>query len=590
MNPRLLTALLAATCILLVFGCSDDSTDPTGGVAADTDSYLKDLPTWEEFSPQLASEDAATDTSTACLDMVGDQRFLCTETPKSITDTPNDVVTFNAGGDILWPGALIQGATYVGGMGTMLELGIRQRAPLTVSVDLLFPDNSRTVENPTLATVQSAVGELISGADANHESGSAISYKRTVAHSLDHLALKLGLSVKYMGGSARGDLAYESSTETNTVAAYFVQRMFTITIVQPQTPSGFFSSAFNQGLLQEQIDLGRIGPDNLPVYVSQVVYGRMMVMTMTSTRSTTDMMAALKASYFAVRAETQLEDNSVFEESEFTVAAVGGEGSSVMAMLSTGDLADYFAQDASLTTAVPISYTLRNMADNTVASVSETTTYTERTCSNVEVTYCDLESTWRNTVLGAEGDDIFTFVPNAVNIALSQEKANPPGANEGLGTTLTFLGMDTGYPFDFILTKQTPGQFVYNDQERGGNAYSGCSYPHIAPGDADNWEDDDFEVIVPRVDEGICISGIAVNVGHNGTGPEEFLEVYNPRGDLLEQFTEGLPSSTGYTFMGVASPLPLKRIYFNEDAGGDDICFQNIWFSVRLDAVEVVEP
>lgn len=40
---------------------------------------------------------------------------------------------------------------------------------------------------------------------------------------------------------------------------------------------------------------------------------------------------------------------------------------------------------------------------------------------------------------------------------------------------------------------------------------------------------------------------------------------------------------TGYDFMGVASPLPLKRIFFNEDMGGDDICFRNIWIAVRTE-------
>lgn len=568
--------------VLAIIGCSSDATDPGGGGTSPVGDYLKDLPTWDAFCPPRASGEVATDTSTVCLDEVGDHRYLCTETPKSITETPEDIVTFGGAGNLLWPGALIQGTTYVGGIGTMQELPIRQRAPLTISIDLLFPDNSRTVAHPTGATVQSAIGELITGAHlANHRAGNSYFATKTEAHSMDQLALKLNLSARYMGASVRSQLAFDTSTESHTMAAYFKQVMFTVSLVPPQTPGAMFSSEFTQERLQEQIDLGNIGPDNLPVYVSKVVYGRLLVFTMTSTCSVSAMRAAIEASYAAVEAGIAVGDTSILRQAQYTVAAVGGTTAGINEMLTQGRLAEYFAADAALTEAVPIAYELRNLGDGSLAKVAETTSYVERTCSAVEVSYHDLESAWRNTVLGQEGDEVFTFAPTAANLALSVELVAPPAGNNGIGQTLTFPGANTGYPFDFVLNKPTPWPFVYNDHEKDG-AYDGCSYPHIAPGDADNGQDDDFEIIVTRIDEGLAVSGIGVFVGHNGTVPEEFLEVYSPRGVLLEQFTEGLPASTGYTFMGVASPLPLKRIFFNEDAGADDICFQNLTFAVRV--------
>ena len=93
-------------------------------------------------------------------------------------------------------------------------------------------------------------------------------------------------------------------------------------------------------------------------------------------------------------------------------------------------------------------------------------------------------------------------------------------------------------------------------------------------------------MIITRVDEGLAISGIAVNVGHNSLNSEEYLEVYNPDNILLEIYDDEDPlpdGGNGYRFMGIASPLPLKKIHFNEGMGGDDICFQNVWISVRTD-------
>jgi hypothetical protein len=211
---RLMLLVLSAS--VLVFGCGgdDNPVDPNPGPDPETGEYLKSLPTWEEVSPYQDHAVVETDTSTSCLDVVEDQRFLCVETPKSVTNTPDELITFNPAASILWPGALIQGRTYLGGLGTMQELPIRQRAPVTISIDILDQNNTRTVANPTMATVGSAVGELISAADAlPNEFGSSVSYRRTEAYSLDQLSVDLGLSVKYLGGNARVDLSYDSTVE-----------------------------------------------------------------------------------------------------------------------------------------------------------------------------------------------------------------------------------------------------------------------------------------------------------------------------------------------------------------------------------------
>ncbi len=70
MNHRHLVVLLVLVCFLIVFGCSDDSTDPAGGGNDGTGDYLKTLPTWAEFSPPLDPVDVDTDTSTACLEKI----------------------------------------------------------------------------------------------------------------------------------------------------------------------------------------------------------------------------------------------------------------------------------------------------------------------------------------------------------------------------------------------------------------------------------------------------------------------------------------------------------------------------------------
>jgi hypothetical protein len=58
----------------------------------------------------------------------------------------------------MWLGALLQGRQYKGGIAALEELPIRQRAPLTLAINLLAGNNTQTVTDPTSANVNQAIG------------------------------------------------------------------------------------------------------------------------------------------------------------------------------------------------------------------------------------------------------------------------------------------------------------------------------------------------------------------------------------------------------------------------------------------------
>ena len=381
-----LKLVLLLSLLVAVVGCGSD--DPTRiEPMADVDSYLGALPDWEEYSPLKASANIQIGDPVEEQLTGGGQEYGCTTTSYSLTETPEEIVTFDPDSEIMWLGALLQGKGYLGGIGSLQELPIRQRAPLTVSIDLLTGDNTRTVENPDPSTVGSAIGALIQAAqDAGHQSGSSIFFDQKETHSVRQSALDLGFSARYMGATVSGQLEYDQSVEEHTLTAYFIQKMFTTSVVLPQQPGDFFSSDFTQVELEAQEKLGRIGDDNLPTFISNVVWGRLMMLTMTSTYSVDRMRQALSASYESVggnggSGSVDNEDLEVLDASEIQVVTVGGDAESALALLKSGSLSDFFDSDAPLTSAKPISYTVRNLADNTIAKVSETTNYNIRECS-----------------------------------------------------------------------------------------------------------------------------------------------------------------------------------------------------------------
>lgn len=410
MATRALPAILLPA-ILLLAACSESNpvdatceTDPSlcGPGDNNTAAYLANLPSWQEFAqPDTTFRnelDVEADTlpiqeeivdSVPVFDETGvagyetDVRYVCQAEPYTISDAPERIVMFDPNRSILYAGALIQGRSRKE-LGSLLPLTISQRRPIRVSIpDLPTGENFREIV-PTQGSVESARGEMIGDAVLNDlATPSSSTFEMDTYHSERSFAISASLSGSYLGfeGSASGSL--ERSLSETTVTAYFYERMYTVVVEPPA--EGFFSDEFTDAVLQEHVAAGRIGPDNLPVYVSEVVYGRMMMFSVTSTASEEDIRAAMRASYntFTGSASGGVSSRhqAVLETSKIAITAVGGDGDAVASMIETGDWSQYFASSAELSQAVPLSYTFTNLGDGSIAAVTEATEYTINRCS-----------------------------------------------------------------------------------------------------------------------------------------------------------------------------------------------------------------
>ncbi len=375
---------LAAALAVTAVACGGGSTPP------DTvDTYMKQLPTWEAFAPVLPEVDphAVGDPGPTQTQTVGAKQFICQTTPFAIQRTPRELVMYSPNVEILWPGSLVQGRSYRDGEGpnALLALTIAERTPIKVSIPALkTADNYREVV-PDQATVSAAVGAMLGAAtEADLRTPSSIAYEMEAFQSEEQMALQLGVSGRYLGFSAKASFSAEHSAEETTVVLHFMEKMFEVVVAPPQTPRSFFSPAFTQAKLDEQIALGRIGDDNLPLYVSNVVYGRMFTFAMTSTKTEQEIRAALQAAYSfgagEVQTDLSFEQRSLIQTSRISIASVGGDAQATLDVIRSGDWRAFFATTSSLSSATPLSYTFRSLADGTVARVSETTTYDRTVC------------------------------------------------------------------------------------------------------------------------------------------------------------------------------------------------------------------
>ncbi|MGH7269639.1 MAG: thiol-activated cytolysin family protein, partial [Polyangiaceae bacterium] len=361
-----------------------------GTDAGSVNSYLAGLPGWPPPQPDVnapaAGADAGAPNYVTGTDGI---QYACTSTPWSLTRTPTQIVTFNPNVDVLWPGALVQGGPYQNGQ--IIGLPITQRAPIVVSIPtLLSTNNSLLVQNPTVASTETAVGSIIAAAiSAGVEASSSVSYTQTEAHSTSQVALALGFSADFVGGNLAGQLNLSESANLNTVVGYFVQSMFTVTVPEPEQQGDLF-----EGLTQDTLNAltakGDVGPTNLPLYVASIVYGRIMMFSITSSQSTSNIEAALSAEFHGLVASgsVQTKYSSLINDSStsFRVVTVGGSAANAEALINTGDPSKFFDSNPAISTGVPISYVVRNLSDNSVAGVSETTSYSVKTCEATATT------------------------------------------------------------------------------------------------------------------------------------------------------------------------------------------------------------
>lgn len=350
-------------------------------------SYLASLPGWDAFSPQSKGEDVAVGPGSTGKLVFDGKTYTCTTTKHSLTANPDQIVIYQPDRNVLWPGSLLQGKGYLGGVGSLRELPVRQRASVKVFIDLLGPDVTETVDNPDAASLQSAIGRLVARAkDHGVPPQLRASFSTTSFDHTTQASLQLGMSAKFFGkASVDAQLNRTRDASENAVMADLKASAFTVTVVAPQTPRAVFSEDFSKGKLDEQIALGNIGPDNIPVYVSSVTYGKRFLYNTISKSSTTDILASLNASMdwklFSSSASVQSHYRDVLNKSQIGIVAIGGSEEQLRSAISSDrGLKAYFETDTKIDEWVPISYEVRNLGDGSIAKMSETTTYNQREC------------------------------------------------------------------------------------------------------------------------------------------------------------------------------------------------------------------
>jgi len=334
--------------------------------------------------------------------------WVCQRTEEDLKRNLDELLAPGMVAGVLWPGALIQGATLIAGDPASLPL---PRSPISISIDLAVEHPSQVVGEPTSASVQEAVATLQREADSRLGAidvvPARVDFEMTEADATFQFLIQLGMYAKgsvpasvlgldipgTVSVGVQGNSGAQVSFQRHTVAVRLIQPMYTVSFADEgfASPDDYLDPTVTPAQVQGAMDRGMLGANNLPTYVKSVTYGRMVMFTITNTfrAEATELQSSVQAAldlfkFGSVSGGSSLttRQQAILDSSEIHVVAFGGSQDSALAAIRSGQL-DKFFTAVPATQAVPLEYRVNYLKDGHVAALGIGTDYTHGTCTEV---------------------------------------------------------------------------------------------------------------------------------------------------------------------------------------------------------------
>lgn len=326
----------------------------------------------------------------------------CTRTQYSLSKNFDEIAILKPIKGVVWPGAIIKAnQSLTDGLPEPVTLS---RSPVTLSIDLpgMGSNGTRVVNNPSNSSIQAAVDDSLEWWNANayregYVNPASSSYNKTLSYSSEQTGLELGLNLEWDSGEVSSALKTSTNETKKVVSAVYKQAFYTVTVDTPATPGAVFPPKTSLKDIKKQVSVTAPG-----AYVSNVTYGRIILVRMetSSQESNEEIEAAFEYSLGKKTAsgdvKTKYERILNNSNTSFNLVTLGGNPDSATKPIADSTSEGVLAVIKNATYSrsnpgIPISYTVRHLADNSLVKLGASTEYTATDCvvnsSTVTVNY-----------------------------------------------------------------------------------------------------------------------------------------------------------------------------------------------------------
>ncbi len=301
-----------------------------------------------------------------------------------------NLAAFDPNAAVLYPGSIVQGNSVHSGQLAPIPL---KRATGTITLtNINFSDPQAKyvaqIPNPTLANVVTAQRQLLAQPTAAQQPA-RIGESEAFVHSSEEFALRVDASYSWLTGNAKAFFDYASKSDVTCYTKQLTQAYYTVSFV-PDAADGFFDPSVTLTQAKQYM-----GPNNPPLYVSSITYGRCAYFLVLSKNSETDVKAALDAAYNAVATSGKVNINAnyrnILNTSDSYLLVIGGGGSTAASLVKmkwddndqSVEIWNKFVEEGAnfgpSSPAAIISYQLSYLQDQSPAVLSLATNYTRST-------------------------------------------------------------------------------------------------------------------------------------------------------------------------------------------------------------------
>jgi hypothetical protein len=299
----------------------------------------------------------------------------------------------------IFPGALIQGKSLVNGELTQIR-GI-PRAPgvlyltnLTLAIGSPPSKGSDPVYTRNVAVVDGAqVNEAIKDILTRETLGTAaqFEYSEDVGYSLEQMKFSMGIDGRFGSTSFDADLSIDTDNQKSYSYLLFTQVYYDVVFNSWTSPTSLFRDGETFTDPNDEI-----GPNNPPLFVEKVSYGRQVLFILESEYSASDVSAAMQAAYDGLGADVNfradLTYRKVMQHTSVKYRVRGGNAGVALEAINSATPEEMFlavkesladkatANYSSSSPGVPIYYTMRYLANNEFATLNRAVRYPKRDC------------------------------------------------------------------------------------------------------------------------------------------------------------------------------------------------------------------
>ncbi len=341
----------------------------------------------------------------------------------------SEFISLDPQGSVIWPGAALSYPSIKSGAYTPLS---GDRKPITISASLpgIIGNTGRVLQNPSLSSARTAMNEILQQQQQGAATPAQMSWKQTEIYNERHFKLAIGGNYGSFFTDINASFQYDNASIKGRFLFQYTQVYYSVDCDAPNAGIGNF---FNNPPSCNDALIGGYSP----CYVSSVKYGRKAFLLVESSQYDYSYKAQIQASFDGLLASgsgyVDATLTNLINQHSIKGIIMGGSSSSAIEVVNnTNQLYTWLhdGADFNINTSpgVPLSYTLRFMKDNSVASVVNYDNFSVRECTIIPAS--SLTTTITPSELNeirlyrTNGDQEFAGNGPKVTVKVSYEKRN----------------------------------------------------------------------------------------------------------------------------------------------------------------------